>query len=100
MLPTIDVPQDALFDLCRQWHIRKLAVFGSALRQDFNDASDVDILVAFDDQKTPGFFALHDLEQSLSNLFRGRAIDLVTYKALNQRLKEDVLNSAVVLYER
>ncbi len=35
--------------LCRRWKIQELAVFGSALRVDFDSESDIDILVTFDD---------------------------------------------------
>lgn len=86
--------------LCQRYHIERLALFGSALRGDFTADSDVDVLVAFRDGRTPDFFALYDLERALSELFGGRPVDIVTYKALNPHLREDVLGAAVTLYEQ
>jgi predicted nucleotidyltransferase len=93
----VDAPQLAAF--CEKYHIRKLALFGSILRDDFSAASDVDVLVEFDTGHTPDFFRLYQLEEELSALFEGRRIDLVTYKALNRHLRDDVLAKAVVQYE-
>ena len=84
---------------CRRNHIRKLALFGSVLRDDFTDQSDVDVLVEFEDGHTPDFFRLFYVEEELSAMVGGRPIDLVTYRALNRHLRERVLQSSQVLYE-
>jgi predicted nucleotidyltransferase len=65
--------------LCRQHHVRRLSVFGSAARDDFDPAtSDVDLLVEFDadsiDRYARNFFSL---EESMVNLF-DRKVDLIT----------------------
>ena len=44
----VDLPKEKIADFCRRHHIRKLAVFGSALREDFRPDSDLDVLVEFD----------------------------------------------------
>ncbi len=44
----IDIPEEALTDFCRRNHIRRLALFGSILREDFGPESDVDVLVEFE----------------------------------------------------
>jgi hypothetical protein len=90
--------QTQLSAICQKYHITKLALFGSILRDDFEDDSDVDILVEFVQGHTPDFFTLYDIEQELSSVFGGRKIDLVTYRALNKHLREGVLNSAKVQY--
>lgn len=85
---------------CLKHHITKLAFLGSVLRDDFNDDSDVDVLVEFAVGHTPDFFGLYELEQALSGIFFGRKIDLVTYKALNPLLRSNILAQARVVYEQ
>ncbi|MBC7223918.1 MAG: nucleotidyltransferase domain-containing protein, partial [Anaerolineae bacterium] len=50
----IDVPREQIAEFCQRNHIRRLAVFGSALRADFDESSDIDILVEFEPGHTPG----------------------------------------------
>ncbi len=92
----IDVPRDKITDFCREHHIRKLAFFGSVLREDFRPDSDVDVLVEFGPDHVPGFLHLYDLEQQLSELLGGLQIDLVTEKFLSSRIRERVLADAEV----
>lgn len=54
MNPNLVIPKDRLTHFCRTHHIASLAVFGSALREDFRPDSDVDLLVEFEPGKTPG----------------------------------------------
>lgn len=93
----IGVPTDKLRSLCRRRHIRRLALFGSVVREDFRSNSDVDILVEFAPEDTPGL-EIVDIEQELSALFGGRRVDLVNPKYLNHRLKDRVLAEAEELY--
>jgi predicted nucleotidyltransferase len=90
-------PPPVIADFCRRHHIRRLSLFGSVLREDFRPDSDVDVLVEFQPGQTPGW-EIVDLEEELSGLFGGRRIDLVNPKYLNPRLRDRVLNSAVVQY--
>jgi hypothetical protein len=39
----IDIPHDEIAAFCQRWGIRELAIFGSALRDDFRPDSDVDV---------------------------------------------------------
>jgi predicted nucleotidyltransferase len=91
------VPQQQLVELCKQYHIRKLALFGSVLRDDFNPSSDVDILVEFEEGHVPGLGFI-DVQDDLSKLLGGREVDLVTPKFLNHRIKDRVLREARVVY--
>ena len=50
----VNLPRDAIARFCRQHHIRKLALFGSVLRDDFGADSDVDVLVEFEPGRVPG----------------------------------------------
>ena len=73
----ITIPIDAIAQLCQEYHIRKLSLFGSVLRfSDFRPDSDIDILVEFAPGKTPGFSFI-EIQERLSQLF-GRTVDLNT----------------------
>jgi uncharacterized protein len=82
---------------CRRHHIRRLAVFGSVLREDFRPESDVDLLVEFDPGHVPGLRFV-SIARELSGLFGGRRVDLVTAKTLNYRIRDQILQSAQPLY--
>jgi len=90
-------PPSKLAEFCRRHYIRQLAVFGSALRDDFRPESDVDLLVEFQPGHTPGWEII-DLEDELSTLFGGRKVDIVNPKYLNQHMRDRILSSAEVQY--
>jgi len=92
------LPRQQVIDFCRRYHIRKLALFGSALRDDFTTSSDLDVVVEFDPEHIPGlaFFAMQD---ELSGLL-GRPVDLNTPQFISPRFRDDVLARAEVLYEQ
>lgn len=90
----VDVEKVAGF--CRRHHIRRLAVFGSVLRDDFRPDSDVDVLVQFEDGHTPGWELFH-LEDELSALL-GRRVDLNTPGFLSRSFRQRVIDEAQVLY--
>jgi predicted nucleotidyltransferase len=92
----IDVPRDTLAKFSRRNHIRRLAVFGSALRDDFRPDSDLDILVEFEPGARVGlrFFAL---ERELTELF-GRPVDLNTPGFLSPYFRDEVLAEAKNIY--
>jgi uncharacterized protein len=54
----ITLPREQIADFCRRRHIRRLAIFGSALRSDFNESSDIDVLVEFEPEHIPGLFGM------------------------------------------
>ncbi len=93
----VTIPQHELAALCRRWHIRWLALFGSVLTDDFRPDSDIDVLVEFEPGQTPGL-AIIDLEDELATLFGGRKVDLVSRKYLNRWIRDRVLAEAAVLY--
>src|ERR1700687_2070945 len=84
----IIVPKERIADFCLRHHIERLAVFGSALREDFGPDSDVDILVEFEKDHVPGleFFAM---EIELSEIL-GRKVDLSTPHFLSPYFRERV----------
>jgi len=89
-------PED-IADFCRRHHIRRLAFFGSVLRDDFGPESDVDVLVEFEPGHTPGL-DVYDIEQELSRLCGGRRIDMVNPKYINRWVKDEVLKTAELAY--
>jgi len=98
MRPGLHVDRERLAAVCREYHIRKLAVFGSALRDDFGPESDVDVLVEFEPGSRPGMLGLHELEQQLSAVFGGHKIDMVNPRYINRRIRDRVLNEAEVQF--
>ena len=93
----MDVPRDQIADFCRRHHIRKLALFGSVLRDDFQPESDIDVLVEFEPGHIVGFEMI-DMEEELARLFGGHKVDIVQEKYLNARLRGRVLAGAEVQY--
>jgi predicted nucleotidyltransferase len=91
------VDRAALAGFCQRHHITRLALFGSALRDDFGPDSDLDVLVEFQPGHVPGLDFV-SIERELSRLLQGRAVDLVTPKFLNARIREKVLREAEPLY--
>ena len=98
MLGNLKVPKDKLAEFCQRHSIRKLAFFGSVLRDDFGPGSDVDVLVEFDPGAGVGFFKLYDLEQELSRILEGRKVDINTPKSLSKYFRDKVLAEAEVQY--
>jgi hypothetical protein len=96
-MAAITVDKEKLAGFCRRHHIRRLSIFGSALRDDFGPESDVDVLVEFKPGHTPGL-AVVDIEEELSELLGGRRVDMINPKYLNRRLKSRVLDEAEVQY--
>ena len=104
-MPTIQhlsVDDAQLADFCRRSKIVKLELFGSALRDDFNDASDFDMLVTYAPDAHWGLFGHAGIEQELSTLV-GRKVDLLTREAVemsrNENRRKSILGSAVTVYE-
>ena len=92
----INLPTEAVADFCRRHHIRKLMLFGSVLREDFRPGSDVDVLVEFEEGKTPGL-AFFSMETELSELL-GRKVDLNTAGCLSPYFADEVLAEAKPIY--
>jgi len=99
MPAAIGIDQDLIAEFCKRHSIVELALFGSVLREDFGPDSDIDVLVTFAPNRTPGFVRLHHIENELSEFLGGRHLDLVTKKFLNHRIRSEVLADAEVLYE-
>ena len=93
----ISIDRQKITEFCHRHHIRKLALFGSVLRDDFRLDSDVDVLVEFEPKHTPGFIRLSGIELELSAIF-GRKADVRTPAELSRYFRQEVLESAQVQY--
>ena len=94
----IDIDKKQIASFCRERHIRRLAIFGSALRVDFRPDSDIDLLVEFEPDHIPGFFGIARMERELSVLLDGRKVDLRTSEDLSRYFRQQVLKEAEVQY--
>ena len=83
-------------EFCRRHHIRKLALFGSVLRDDFRPNSDVDVLVEFEPGTKVGF-AICTMQDELSEIF-GREVDLRTPAEISRYFRDEVLAESEVQY--
>ncbi|MCK5009448.1 MAG: nucleotidyltransferase family protein [Deltaproteobacteria bacterium] len=93
----LSIPREEIKRFCRKHHIRKLSLFGSALRDDFTQESDVDLLVEFEPGQIVGFFRMAEIEMELSNILK-RKVDLRTPAELSRYFRQEVLDSAEVQY--
>jgi uncharacterized protein len=93
----IAIPEQQLAELCRRYHVRELALFGSVLRDDFRPDSDIDVLVEFEPSAPIGLLEYIRLQGELATLF-ARDVDLVEKVGLKRFVRDNVLQSAQVLY--
>ena len=98
MNASITFPKEVVKEFCLAQGIRRLAVFGSALRDDFGEDSDIDVLVEFEPDRIPGLFGIARMERELSALLGGRKVDLRTPQDLSRYFREQVQRDAEVQY--
>lgn len=99
MLQTrFQVPQDPIAEFCRRHHIRRLAIFGSALRDDFRPESDLDVLVEFEPGHVPGL-AFFGMQAELSAILK-RPVDLNTPQFLSPYFRDEVEAEAQIIYQQ
>ncbi len=94
----IVIPREELATYCREHGIRRLAIFGSALRDDFDRESDIDVLVEFEEGHTPGLFGIARIERELSGLLGHRRVDLRTPEDLSRYFRQGVVDEAEVQF--
>lgn len=97
--PNIQLPRDKVADFCKRNRIRRLSLFGSALRGEFRKDSDIDLLVEFHpDDAAPSLLDLARMERELSKLLGGRKVDLRTPNELSRYFRDEVVSTASVQY--
>jgi predicted nucleotidyltransferase len=96
-LHSISIPSDEIAAFCQKNGIRKLAFFGSILREDFAEESDIDVLVEFSPEVRVGYLSMARMARELSALLR-RPVDLRTPAELHRAFRDEVLQEALVGY--
>ena len=98
----IDINMAAVADFCRRWHINEMALFGSVLRDDFAEDSDVDVMVDIEDDHALGKLGRLKAQDELAALF-GRRTEIVDKDAVMwwrtlPAVRNSILESAQVIY--
>jgi len=94
---SVTIPKERIAEFCQRHHIRKLALFGSILRDDFRPDSDVDVLVEFQAGCVVGLMRMAGIQRELSDLL-GRKVDLRTPEDLSRYFRDEVVRTAAVQY--
>jgi predicted nucleotidyltransferase len=94
---SVTIPKERIAEFCHRHHIRKLALFGSILRDDFRPDSDVDVLVEFQAGCVVGLMRMAGIQRELSDLL-GRNVDLRTPEELSRHFRDEVVRTAAVQY--
>ncbi len=94
----LKIPKAKLEAFCKKHHIKSLSFFGSVLRDDFGDSSDVDVLVEFDPKHVPGYIQLARIEEEFSRLIGGRRVDINTPKCLSRYFRHQVVADSKLVY--
>ncbi len=93
----ISVDREKIAVFCRRRHIRRLALFGSVLRDDLQPESDVDVLVEFEPEASVGLLKMAGLELELSEIL-GRKVDMRTPAELSRYFRDEVVAGAEVQF--
>ncbi len=92
------ISQNKLAEFCRKNRIRKLSVFGSAIRDQLGPDSDIDLLVEFEKDHTPGLFSIIRMEMELAEIL-GRKVDVRTAEDLSRYFRDEVVQNARLQYQ-
>lgn len=99
--PNTHVTAEQIAAFCAKHQITQMELFGSILRDDFDDQSDVDVLVVFAPEAYVTLFTLVNMEDELAVLF-GRKVDLVERVAVernpNPIRRRSILESSRLIY--
>jgi hypothetical protein len=93
----LNISKEKIEEFCQRYHIRRLLLFGSVLRDDFKENSDVDVLVEFESGHIPGLIRFAGMEIELSKIL-GRKADLNTSGFLSHHFRDEVLSNTEELY--
>ena len=93
----IEVDHESIAEFCRRYPVRRLAFFGSVIREDFTPESDVDVLVEFLPDARVTLFDMARMQAELSELI-GRRVDLRTLQELSEYFRDEVAAEALEEY--
>ncbi|MBA3033129.1 MAG: nucleotidyltransferase family protein [Gammaproteobacteria bacterium] len=97
MNPQVPIPHAAIRAFCRAHAVRELAVFGSAVRDDFSSGSDIDVLIDLAPDARVGLVTLQKMRDELAGIF-GHPVDLLTRNGLNRHIREQILLDAEIIH--
>ena len=95
----IVIPEANIRQFCIHNQIKRLALFGSVLSDNFRSDSDIDVIMEFISEKRAGMLTMARIERELSQIFEGRKINLRTPAELSHYFREDILLNAEVCYD-
>lgn len=99
----IEIPKNKIAKFCEHWNITEFAVFGSVLREDFSDDSDIDVLATFGPNSRRTLLDEAQMELDLETIF-GRKVDLLSWSAVenspNWIRRNRILSTAVTVYAK
>jgi len=95
---TLRYDREVLERLCREWHVRRLDLFGSRAKGTADGGSDVDLLVEYEPGHVLGLLEFLEFEEELADLF-GKKVELVSRGGLSPYLKEEIRGTRSPLYE-
>ena len=93
----VTFPMDRIAEICRRYGAARLSLFGSILRDDFHDGSDVDVLVEFAPGTRIGLIGVARMEQELTDVI-GRRVDLRSAGDLSRYFRDEVVAGARLLH--
>ncbi|MCP4357623.1 MAG: nucleotidyltransferase family protein [Chloroflexi bacterium] len=96
--PNVIISPEKIEVFCQRYHIKKLSLFGSVLRDDFRPDSDIDVLVEFEAGHVPKF-DFFTIEENLTELI-GRPVELHTAGFLSPYFRDEIHEIAEVHYAR
>ena len=84
--------------LCEKYKIKELALFGSSIREDFSQNSDIDILVSFNNDSEITLFDIMDIENEFTDLLK-RDVDVVEKESLKNPIRKNkILSTREIIY--
>ena len=97
----LKLPHERLGKFCRERGIARLELFGSALGENFQNDSDIDLLAPLRNDARPTLLDWADMQEQLTEIF-GRSVDLVSRRAVersrNRYRKHSILSTAIPIY--
>lgn len=100
-IQNIELPMDDIVAFCQRWQVSEFALFGSVLRDDFHEQSDIDVLLSFAPTAKRGLQETRQIREELAHIF-GRQVDVLIKAAIersaNWLRRKNILESAQVIY--
>ena len=96
--PKFEIDDSVIISLAKKYRVKELALFGSVLRNDFSELSDIDVLIEFDDNKEYSLFDLFTIKDEFEKAF-GKDVDLIEKNSIrNPYRRDNILKDAKVIY--